>query len=214
MLKERDPKRGRTQQEEESESEMQQEESRKRPVEEDLEPAMVGSPKRLRRVQAEFPDGDEDFEDEFIMAAAQQAMEQDERKEDDDGPPELYDEDLEELDIAAEIEEEKRLIDMGVLIKLDPEAPQEEGSYNITTKMVMTWKHRQEKGGWFRRARLVARQYKWSVYTDDSFAPTSAYVILKLLLHRCIMDEKLVMHIADIKDAFLMLTNLRMRRQQ
>ena len=198
------PKRGRTQQEEESESEMQQEESRKRPVEEDLEPAMVGSPKRLRRVQAEFPDGDEDFEDEFIMAAAQQAMEQDERKEDDDGPPELYDEDLEELDIAAEIEEEKRLIDMGVLIKLDPEAPQEEGSYNITTKMVMTWKHRQEKGGWFRRARLVARQYKWSVYTDDSFAPTSAYVILKLLLHRCIMDEKLVMHIADIKDAFLM----------
>ena len=32
------------------------------------------------------------------MAAAQQAMEQDERKKDDDGPPDLYDEDLEEFD--------------------------------------------------------------------------------------------------------------------
>ena len=45
--------------------------------------------------------------------------------------------------------------------------------------MVITWKHRIEKGGWFRRARLVARQYKWSVFTDEAFAPTSAYGIVK-----------------------------------
>ena len=93
--------------------EMQQAESRKRPAEEDLEPAKVESPKRLRRVQAELPDGDEDFEDEFIMAAAEQCMEQDEQRENEDGPPELHGEDLEGLDIAPEIEEEKRLIDMG-----------------------------------------------------------------------------------------------------
>ena len=199
---EESPKRGRVEVEMQ---EMRSGESKKRPAYEDLDVAEVGSPKRLRKIQAEFPDGDEEYEDEIIMAAAEQHMEQDDRVEDDaDGPPDTYDEDLAELDEEAEIEEEKRLIKMGVLIKLEDGAQPEEGSYNITTKMVITWKHRQEKGGWFRRARLVARQYKWSVYTDDSFAPTSAYVILKLLLHRCIMDEKMVVHIADIKDAFLM----------
>ena len=50
---------------------------------------------------------------------------------------------------------------MPALIELQPH---EENDYNdITTKMVITWKKREEKGGWFRRARLVARQFCWSI---------------------------------------------------
>lgn len=40
--------------------------------------------------------------------------------------------------------------------------------------MVITWKYRDEQGGWFRRARLVERQFKWSAFTEGAFAPTSA----------------------------------------
>ena len=69
--------------------------------------------------------------------------------------------------------------------------------------MVTTWKHREEQGGWFRRARLVARQYKWSVFTDDAFAPTSAYALVRLMIHLAINAE-MSMWTVDVKDAFLM----------
>ena len=52
--------------------------------------------------------------------------------------------------------------------------------------MVITWKHREEQGGWFRRVRLIARQYKWSVFTDDAFVPTSAYALVRLMIHLAI----------------------------
>ena len=65
----------------------------------------------------------------------------------------------------------KRYRGLRRLIELQPH---EENDYNnITTKMVITWKKREEKGGWFRRARLVARQFRWSIDVEDSFAPTS-----------------------------------------
>ena len=93
---------------------------------------------------------------------------------------------------------------MGVLKPMHDEEEVEEGAYEITTKMVITWKHRIEKGGWFRRARLVARQCKWSIFTDEAFAPTSAYGIVKLMLHRALMDRNMGVRTVDIKDAFLM----------
>ena len=89
-------------------------------------------------------------------------------------PPEVDEATLAKLDLEAEEAEVSRLVETGVL--LPPDAMEEDG-YSITTKMVITWKHRKEKGEWFQRARLVARQYKWSVFTDEAFAPTSAYVV-------------------------------------
>ena len=176
--------------------------SRKRGPEEEAEDP--DGPKRLRRVMADFPDGDEAYEDDIIMAEADEAQEKDDLwLFDDTPPPAVSDEELEELDAKAEEEEEQRLIAMGVL--LIPESEDEvKDSYNITTKMVICWKKRQEMGGWFRRARLVARQYKWSVMTDEAFAPTSAYVIFRMLLHLSVMDQSLRIYVADIKDAFLM----------
>jgi len=68
----------------------------------------------------------------------------------------------------------------------------------------MTWKPRLEKGGWFRRAKLVARQFRWSVFSDDSLAPTSAAVIMKLLAQLAVRTSMLLFTV-DVKDAFLMI---------
>ena len=63
-------------------------------------------------------------------------------------------EEIQKMDEKAEEEEIERLKAMAALTELQPH---EENDYSdITTKMVITWKKREEKGGWFRRARLVA----------------------------------------------------------
>ena len=65
-------------------------------------------------------------------------------------------------------------------------------------EFVLTWKHRLEQGRWFRRARLVARQFKSSINIEQTFAPTSMLVVPKMLIH-------LLLNVTlDIKDAFLM----------
>ena len=46
-------------------------------------------------------------------------------------------------------------------------------------------------------------QYTWSVFTDEAFAPTSAYAIVRLMLHRLLMDVDLDISTVDMKDAFL-----------
>ena len=106
----------------------------------------------------EFPDGDEDVEmaeEEELFVKCDGLV-----NDEDDKPPEMLEKDLSEMDLKAEAEEEERLIKMGVLIPVEENEKWDEESHTITTKMAVTWKHRQEKGGWFRRARLVARQYK------------------------------------------------------
>ena len=70
--------------------------------------------------------------------------------------------------------------------------------------MVVTWKHRDEQGGWFRRARLVGRQFKWSVFTEDAFAPTSASVVVRMLLHLQ-MITGYALYTLDVKDGFLLM---------
>lgn len=74
----------------------------------------------------------------------------------------------------------------------------------MTSKMVVTWKHRDEQGGWFRRARLVGHQFKWSVFTEDAFAPTSASVVVRMLLHLQ-MITGYALYTLDVKDGFLLM---------
>ena len=50
----------------------------------------------------------------------------------------------------------------------------------------------------------MARQFKWSVFTDEAFAPTSAYVVFRLLLQRALEVPSFVMYTLDVKDAFLL----------
>ena len=113
-------------------------------------------------------------------------------------------EELKVLDTEACKIEEERLEKMGVLQKMKEEETEEEGSYVLTSKMVVTWKHRDEQGGWFRRARLVGHQFKWSVFTEDAFAPTSASVVVRMLLHLQ-MITGYALYTLDVKDAFLLM---------
>ena len=86
-------------------------------------------------------------------------------------------EELAILDEIAEQEEIDRLLKMPALKSLNKKESEE---YNvISSKLVIVWKNRQEKNGWFRRARLVARQFKNSIDFEEfsTFAPTSASII-------------------------------------
>ena len=112
-----------------------------------------GSPKRLRQLSL-MPDGDENAEDFQVLSELEALMDQDDAVEN-EKPPDVSEEELSVLDIAAEQKEVERLIGMKVLIEVGAEAVEEQKGYVITTKMVNTWKHRLEAGGWFRRARLV-----------------------------------------------------------
>ena len=162
------------------------------------------SPKRMRRVLAEFPDGDEVYEDDIVMEEVEKFFERgDIENEGDDKPAVVSEDERRKMDEEAEKEEERRLIRMGVLHEVAEDDAAAEDAYTITRKMVTTWKHREEQGGWFRRARLVACQYKWSVFTDDAFAPTSAYGLVRLMIHLAIKAE-MSMWTVDVKDAFLM----------
>ena len=162
------------------------------------------SPKRLRVVDEEFPTGDNKVAEGVLQSMLNDDSDE-EVVEEGGKPPDISEEELRVLDGKAIMEEEDRLLKMEVLEKIPDDADEDPESYNITTKMVVTWKNRKEKGGWFRRARLVARQFKWSVFTDDSFAPTSASVIVRLLLQFLVMAGDLAAYVMDIKDAFLMI---------
>lgn len=155
---------------------------------------------KVQTIQTEFSTGDSMLAEEILQSALN---DESDAEEDDEDPPGVSEEQLQQLDAAARKKEEGRHINMGVLEKIETRK-EEEGSYNITTKMVMTWKPRLEKGGWFRRAKLVARQFRWSVFSDDSFAPTSAAVIMKLLAQLAVRTSMLLFTV-DVKDAFLMI---------
>ena len=125
---------------------------------------------------------------------------------DDEGhPPEVSPEELAALDDMAEEEEIERLLKMPVLKPLSAEEGQE---YNvISSKLVTVWKYRQEKNGWFRRARLVARQFKNSIAFEEfsTFAPTSASIIPRLFVYMLLnVFSSWEIRLVDIEDAFLM----------
>ena len=163
------------------------------------------SPKRLRSIQEEFPGGDSLMAEQVLQSELNDGTEdENEGEEIKSKPPEVSDEELARLDDEAIRFEEERLVEMLVMRKATQEEEQDAEAYKITTKMVATWKYRDERNGWFRRARMVARQYKWSVFTEDSFAPTSASVIVRLLIQKWLMSN-MKAYILDIKDAFLMI---------
>ncbi|CAE7876657.1 RE1, partial [Symbiodinium necroappetens] len=112
--------------------------------------------------------------------------------EDFDGeqPPDLSPEDLAELDDQAEIEELTCLEGMN------------EQAEHLSTVFVKTWKKGPD--GWFRRARLVARQYRWAsdMLEEDTFSPASVSTLARLVP---LLAQKwgTPIYIMDVKDAYL-----------
>ena len=76
-----------------------------------------GSPvKRLRRVSADMPDGDEDCADENVLEEFEKVLEDADISGAVDGkPPEVDEATLARLDLEAEEAEVSRLVEMGVL---------------------------------------------------------------------------------------------------
>ena len=172
---------------------------------EDDEKLRMSPKKKVRAIQEEFPGGDDMLAEEILQSALNDVSEDEEGEgHAKERPPDVSEEELAALDDEACRHEERRLEQMGVLEKVKDGEPDEEGSYVLTSKMVITWKFRDEQGGWFRRARLVGRQFKWSVFTEDSFAPTSASVVVRMLL-RLQMQTGLALYTLDVKDAFLLM---------
>ena len=94
-------------------------------------------------------------------------------------PPSLPEEEVDLLDLQSERIEVSRLVKTNVLRPIDSEAaahfPQ------LSTRFVKVWKLKEK---WYRRARLVARQYKWA--TDmalwETFSPASTSAGVRLLI--------------------------------
>ena len=122
--------------------------------------------------------------------------------EEDEDPPEVTEERLAEQAREKEIQ---RMMEMPAMIESDEDEVTRSEGYIISTKEVCTWKHRLEMGGWFRRARLVARQFRNSIDREQTFAPASMMMVPKLLIHLIVnVFPHFKAMTLDIKDAFLM----------
>ena len=83
-----------------------------------------------------------------------------------DGPPEVSKEQLEELDKEAMLKEVAKLKEMNVIGSIPPEMSVDD-ALQLDTKNVFDWRFRQNQ--WTRRCRIVAREFKDSVSTVDTF---------------------------------------------
>ncbi|CAJ1340863.1 unnamed protein product, partial [Effrenium voratum] len=114
-------------------------------------------------------------------------------------PPSLPEEEVDLLDLQSERIEVSRLVKTNVLRPIDSEAaahfPQ------LSTRFVKVWKLKEK---WYRRARLVARQYKWA--TDmalwETFSPASTSAGVRLLIVASQLMQTPIFT-ADVRDAYL-----------
>ena len=154
-----------------------------RTAEEDEEVTASASPSKLSRlypphyagIQAIEAHGDEELGTDLIPDEINEELFAGYGGEEDEDPPITSEEHLQVLDSEARKVEVQRMLDIPAMEESTREEVAECGGYFISTKFVQTWKHRVERGGWFRRARLVARQFKASVDIEQTFAPTSCY---------------------------------------
>eukprot|EP00435_Cladocopium_sp_Y103_P021663 s3453_g5.t1 len=134
----------------------------------------------------DFPDMDED---EYIAGQTEGA-----------GPPDVSAEKLKELDEQATLDELDKLYRMEVIQSVSP-SPEEASNSNIVdTTLVFDWRYRNDS--WIRRCRVVARECRTSNTDETSFAPTSAFSAVRMLVFALIYN--LAVTALDISDAFLM----------
>ena len=160
-------------------------------------------PPQYAGVQSIEAHGDEEMGDEWIPEDLTEELLY--ATDEADEPHITSDEHLMMMDKEARENEVSRLKKIPVMEEANEDDVQSSGGYIISTKFVVCRKHRVEQGGWFRRARLVARQFKNSVDLEQTFAPTSMLVVPKLLIHLLLnVFKEFTAMTLDIKDAFLM----------
>ena len=116
------------------------------------------------------------------------------------GPPELPEDELYHLDQAMEKKELERLLEMGVMKKMDATADLSD-KVCLQSKYVMDWRYR---SGWKRRARLVAKEFRFLEPTlQDLYSPASVASTQKLLACLATTSLELELTSVDVTDAYL-----------
>ena len=132
-----------------------------RTAEEDEEVTASASPSKLSRlypphyagVQAIEAHGDEELGTDLIPDEINDELFAGYGGEEDEDPPITSEEHvLQLLDSEARKVEVQRMLDIPAMEESTREEVAECGGYIISTKFVQTWKHRVERGGWFRSA--------------------------------------------------------------
>ncbi|CAE7834903.1 RE2 [Symbiodinium sp. CCMP2592] len=117
-----------------------------------------------------------------------------------EGPPVLSADQLEKVEATSRLDEKSRLIDMGVLEKVEIDPPADK---TLQCRYVYDWRFRKQH--WLRRARLVCKQLKaWSPFRQDTYAPSTCPSMLRLLPHMFVSTPGWVLRSFDVSDAFLM----------
>lgn len=117
-----------------------------------------------------------------------------------EGPPELEPEVLLELDGQMKLKELDRLLGMTVLKRMQGEH-EKEGKVRLQCKYVLDWRFR---NGWVRRARLVAKEYRFlEPSLTDLYSPASVASSHKLLACLAAGNSSLELLSLDITDAYL-----------
>ena len=162
-------------------------------------------PPHYASIQAIEALGDEELGTDLILVEINEELFAGYGGEEDEDPPIMSEEHLQLLDSEARKSEVERMLGIPAMVEATREEVEECSGYIISTKFVQTWKHRVEKGGWFRRAHLVGWEFKTSVDIEQTFAPTSIMVLPKMLIHMMLNILKdFVAMTLGVKDAFLM----------
>ena len=122
--------------------------------------------------------------------------------------PALDESTLANLDAIADRVEVSRLQDMDVLLKEQDLADNVELGGDLTARFVRTWRKKSKDGEeqWYRRSRLVAREFNKLCVRDDLYSPASNHIVERLVPALCMSNafsNKHVLGALDISDAYL-----------
>ena len=122
--------------------------------------------------------------------------------------PSLHESTLANLDAIADRVEVSRLQDMDVLLKEQDLAGNVELGGDLTARFVRTWRKKSKDGEeqWYRRSRLVAREFNKLCVRDDLYSPASNHIVERLVPALCMSNafsNKHVLGALDISDAYL-----------
>ena len=122
--------------------------------------------------------------------------------------PSLNDDQLSRMDALADQFEVQRLLTMGVLEQATGTEDSSNYGSSLTGKFVRTFRKKERDGQmfWYRRSRLVAREYNYLSVREDTFSPASNSVVTRLIpamVMSGLYGENHVIGALDISDAYL-----------
>ena len=115
---------------------------------------------------------------------------------------------LDSLDAIADRVEVSRLQAMDVLVNEQDLAEDVKLGGDLTAKFVRTWRKKIKSGEecWYRRSRLVAREFNRLCVRDDLYSPASNHIVERLVPALCMSNAFSTKHVLgalDISDAYL-----------